>query len=254
MDRQQGRIYLYTAYDLNDVKEVVSATGVKHYAYIFHNKDEGKEPHYHLIVRYKTCYDLSTLFNRVRAMRERNGRTVMVEICQSLSASYDYLTHKNDPDKFQYLASEIHGTMKAADIDENAELFKKLNLIARYELTWTELFTQNESLVWQSKQLENTVELLRKDLAYQNSNLYEQDMLLTELTRITKGRADLIDYIRKDDEMKDRIDVIRDVLGRAKRNLQVEKDREARKEAQKRNALKRQDKTRIAPKIPDPEK
>lgn len=72
-----------------------------HWAYIYHDMDDC-EPHYHILLH----YDNARSGNAV--LRDFVGnQNSFIEKSVSPIASYEYLTHKNDPDKYQYCDSCI---------------------------------------------------------------------------------------------------------------------------------------------------
>lgn len=72
------------------------------YAYIVHDKDNN-EPHIHLIVSYKNPRTLTGV-RRDFANYEQN---TFVETVKNIGGVYDYLTHKNHPDRYQYNEEDI---------------------------------------------------------------------------------------------------------------------------------------------------
>ena len=66
----------------------------KHYAYILHDKDNEEQPHYHLCLEYKNA----RTFTQVKAMFEG----AHIEEMEYKNMSYQYLIHKNNPEKYQY--------------------------------------------------------------------------------------------------------------------------------------------------------
>lgn len=71
---------------------------IKHYAFIKHDCDVGKEPHIHLLVVYKNARTASA----VKADFAGYTQNTLVEVCSELDSAYDYLTHKRNADKYQY--------------------------------------------------------------------------------------------------------------------------------------------------------
>lgn len=62
-----------------------------------------KKPHYHIIV----CFDGPTTYNNVyENICKPIGATIPKQ-CFTLHGAYDYLTHNNHPDKYQYGKNEI---------------------------------------------------------------------------------------------------------------------------------------------------
>lgn len=67
------------------------------YAYIFHDKDLNKSPHFHIICSFKQ----NKSFDSVRKAFPDDQNTLVQKLIDKYS-SFEYLTHKNDPDKYQY--------------------------------------------------------------------------------------------------------------------------------------------------------
>lgn len=61
-----------------------------------------KKPHRHIILR----YDNTTTYNHVLELTRRYNATIPLRI-ESFKGAYDYLTHKNHPDKAQYSSDDI---------------------------------------------------------------------------------------------------------------------------------------------------
>ena len=72
-----------------------------HWAYIYHDRDKC-EPHYHVLLHYdnaRTGYAVLKDFAHIQ--------NSMAESTDSPVSCYEYLTHANDVDKFQYPSSDI---------------------------------------------------------------------------------------------------------------------------------------------------
>lgn len=67
------------------------------YAFILHDQDLNKSPHYHIICSFKQ----NKSFDAVRKLFPQNQNTIVEKLIDKYGA-FEYLTHKNDPDKFQY--------------------------------------------------------------------------------------------------------------------------------------------------------
>lgn len=88
-----------------EVEAYIRNTDWDEYAYIYHDKDvkeDGslKEPHFHILVYRKAGFRLQS------ACRTFTQNT-LIQPVRSRCHSYQYLVHKNDPDKAQYSASDI---------------------------------------------------------------------------------------------------------------------------------------------------
>lgn len=73
-----------------------------------HDKDinptgEVKKPHYHVIL----CFPGPTTKNMVQELSNNVLSGVMVKPIESIRGMYRYLTHKDNPEKFQYDESDI---------------------------------------------------------------------------------------------------------------------------------------------------
>lgn len=82
---------------------------VDEYAYILHDrdvKDDGtpKEPHYHFLLVLRRSRRLADIQSCMKKTLQGN---VMLQSCHSVLASYGYLTHENDDNKFSYDESSI---------------------------------------------------------------------------------------------------------------------------------------------------
>lgn len=76
-----------------------------------------KKPHYHIIVKYSGVKS----FNQVSRLTRSLNQPIPIPV-ESLSGAYDYLTHGNNPDKYQYSKDEIvlmNGFISISDNEEN---------------------------------------------------------------------------------------------------------------------------------------
>lgn len=71
------------------------------YAYILHDKDD-TDPHYHILCTFKQ----NKSFESVRALMPE-GQNTLVKPMKDKRGDYDYLTHLNCPEKYQYDSSAI---------------------------------------------------------------------------------------------------------------------------------------------------
>lgn len=67
------------------------------FAYILHDKDENKSPHYHIVCSFKR----NMSFSAVRKLFPLEQNTLVQQMFDKVS-SFEYLTHKNNPEKYQY--------------------------------------------------------------------------------------------------------------------------------------------------------
>ena len=98
---------LYEERAPNNWKDILQQTGLGIAISPIHNKDinpngEIKKAHYHIIL----CYDGPTTFNNVRALTESLGQPIPQPL-EQVRGYYRYLTHKDNPEKYQYNESDI---------------------------------------------------------------------------------------------------------------------------------------------------
>lgn len=81
---------------------------VRAYAYCTHDKDEGKEQHTHVIVWLNTPYAASTIKNWFRG-EDIKGQlaNTLAEPCKDIAAMFRYLTHQDNPEKYQYSPDDV---------------------------------------------------------------------------------------------------------------------------------------------------
>lgn len=73
-----------------------------HYALIYHDRDIEPDPHYHILVTFKQ----NKSFDSVRKLVQSEKTTLAQEL-EDWVGDFQYLTHKNAPDKYQYLDEEV---------------------------------------------------------------------------------------------------------------------------------------------------
>jgi hypothetical protein len=98
-----------------------SKKSIKRWAYILHDKDPGK-PHFHVMIDFGRSYELSRLYGWF----DHPGleTSSLVQPVKSWSAFVQYLIHKNDQDKFQYLMTDI-----IANYDYNEDMTTSAKVI-----------------------------------------------------------------------------------------------------------------------------
>lgn len=87
-----------------------------------------KKPHYHAIL----CYSGPATYATVKAITDSLGQPAPVK-CESVKGNYDYLTHKNRPEKAQYDPADIV-LLNGFNIVDHAELAKSEVLRLKKEL------------------------------------------------------------------------------------------------------------------------
>lgn len=118
--RIQSRNFSCVSYlSVEQIHDVFSrkANQIAHYAYITHDKDvnsdgQPKETHTHIIVCLVNNVNLTTFENWFKGYTDIVGKPVntFVETVKSVTSMYEYLTHKNDPEKYQYKDTDIVAT------------------------------------------------------------------------------------------------------------------------------------------------
>lgn len=73
-----------------------------HYALIFHDRDTDVDPHFHILVTFKQ----NKSFDSVRKLVNSTQNTLVQEL-DDWVGDFQYLTHKNAPEKWQYLDEEV---------------------------------------------------------------------------------------------------------------------------------------------------
>lgn len=73
----------------------------QHYAFILHNQDD-EDDHYHILARYVYQRTVSAVLKDFVSYSN-----CFVEVLKDIQGSFDYLTHSNQPDKYQYSQDRI---------------------------------------------------------------------------------------------------------------------------------------------------
>lgn len=119
-------------------KDILQQTGCQFAISPYHDSDinadgSTKKPHYHVIV----CYDGPTTFNVISRICNSVNATIPQPLSQ-IRGYYRYLTHKDNPEKFQYSEKDIT-TINGFNIDnyidmtytEVAELLLQIQYLIR---------------------------------------------------------------------------------------------------------------------------
>lgn len=85
------------------------------YAYIVHDKDildngEPKKTHIHLILSYSNARSIENVEKILLVYMNKNElqhQNVFIEPCRNIKSAFDYLTHKNDKNKYQYTIDNV---------------------------------------------------------------------------------------------------------------------------------------------------
>ena len=96
----------FVAYDLIDVNAICNDDLVVHYAYIMHQPEgDTKQLHYHVVVKLSKQQTCDYFFNRKNF--NQNVRVKGLKKRLGAFRAFEYLVHKNDPDKIQYQLSDV---------------------------------------------------------------------------------------------------------------------------------------------------
>lgn len=103
--------------------EILQQTGLQCVISPLHNKDldptgEPKKPHYHIIL----CYSGPTSFNVVKALCDSLNQPIP-QALEQVRGYYRYLTHKDNPEKYQYSDEDIQ-PLNGFNISDFVELSK----------------------------------------------------------------------------------------------------------------------------------
>lgn len=114
-DCTRFRSYALVCYNRNFIESFISDNSIKSYYWILHDKDkldngDLKPVHYHVVVTFNYAI-IPKKFESIcdaYIFLESEDTNYFYEPVNSLSAVLLYLTHRNDPDKFQYSFSLIY--------------------------------------------------------------------------------------------------------------------------------------------------
>lgn len=96
------------------------------YAWILHDKDTNKEtgelidPHYHIYLEFPNARSLDAVANELGIAPN------FVEIVRDKKGILNYLTHNNNPEKYQYDISEVHSNF---DIKTSTEVLTMMSVL-----------------------------------------------------------------------------------------------------------------------------
>lgn len=112
---------LYPESAPEDWRELLQQTGLQCAVSPLHDRDENadgtkKKPHYHVIL----AYSGPTSYNVVKRLTDSLNQPIP-QALEQIRGYYRYLTHKDNPDKFQYAETEIT-FINGFDIQDFVEL------------------------------------------------------------------------------------------------------------------------------------
>lgn len=142
LDEQRFRKFSCVTYlSEMQLQECLQRAGdmIRGYAYCYHDKDVNddgtrKEPHMHLVLwlyNPKCINNLRGWFDR--GFVDDNGEKIntLIQPCHDIKAAAEYLIHKNDPDKYQYLPESV--VYSDPELFESPETQKEDNAILALE-------------------------------------------------------------------------------------------------------------------------
>lgn len=105
--RQKRYTYLgFICYCIEDVKSICNDKKVECYAYVLHQPEgDKKQLHWHIVVKLNEQDTTEYFFNRKQFLQ--NVRVAGLEKKQGAFKAFEYLVHKNDPEKIQYSWDEV---------------------------------------------------------------------------------------------------------------------------------------------------
>lgn len=121
--KRNWAMVLYPESAPNDWREILTQTGLQCAVSPLHDKDlnptgEPKKAHYHIIM----CYSGPTSFNVVKALCD-DLKQPIPQALEQIRGYYRYLTHKDNPEKYQYSEEEIT-TVNGFNISDYVDLTK----------------------------------------------------------------------------------------------------------------------------------
>lgn len=138
-DDVKGRHWLFVVYEdsaPDDWELQLESTGIPFVRSPYHDSDVNpdgspKKAHWHLIVSYNN----STTYNNIKGLRKITHGPFPIK-CMSVSGSYAYLTHKNNPEKAQYstaLIVRFNGWEKVLEASEVTKIKDELTIMVMTE-------------------------------------------------------------------------------------------------------------------------
>lgn len=98
--KSRGTIFYIVFYGQQDELDYALSKSLE-WTYIFHSLDD-EDPHFHCILKYQYQRTVTAV---IKDFISRSN--VFVECCASIPGSFEYFTHANDPDKYQYNSDRV---------------------------------------------------------------------------------------------------------------------------------------------------
>lgn len=115
MKQKQSRNFACVVYQNNvDVlkERLLTINNISYFAFIVHDKDtledgSPKPPHTHVLLVLKSARDINCIKGYLEFYVDDKLQNVFAENMSDKKRAYEYLTHKNDTNKYQYSDSDI---------------------------------------------------------------------------------------------------------------------------------------------------
>lgn len=182
----------------------------KHYAYILHDKDEGKDAHYHIYATFHTAKS----FKGVCGLVESEQNTFAELLKGSADDLLSYFTHSNALNKYQYDASEIvydndskywsRGANKEAKEQENGQFLEDLlsaKSLREMAIKYGRDFMRNYQSYANFREAVRAEEMrdLEKQLDGQIASVNHYGEPVTWHMEVTEAERDLIAFKREEE-------------------------------------------------------
>lgn len=176
-------------------KELLQRTGLEIAISPLHDKDknptgEVKKAHYHIIL----CYNSPTTGNNVKALVDDLNQPIPLPI-DSVRGLYRYLTHKDNPEKYQYNEKEIQ-VLNGFNIRDYADLSSADKSAIKLELT---KFIKESDIMEYSDFMDRVIELDKPDYFFiaSTNTVYFNAYLISKRNKLKdqleNGRYKLLD-------------------------------------------------------------
>jgi hypothetical protein len=175
------------------IERLIESIDPDEYAFILHDKDiqpdgSPKMPHYHLLISKRSGIRLTPF---IKACDENTH----ISVANSKTFCYEYLTHKNNPEKFAYSSSDVREFHR--DVDTYSATTKE-----RYESTYSQM-------------LDDINTLSRRDMAIKygrdymlNYQRYEAFKTVVEDEEASRANADVIKTFNTSNKVTDNVTIV----------------------------------------------
>lgn len=176
----------------DDVKELVESQNKCRYAYIVHSFDKyddgtPKLRHYHICLDYENARTFKTMKNTFKGAH--------IETPISWTRAVQYLTHKNDEKKYQYMLSSVGSN----DFDYYTSIYNEeystitrfdFNKLRDYYIEYSNSFTKWTFIFWLTRMFRLDIRRIIKDekliIQYIDTIAMNDDELVEDTTKALK--------------------------------------------------------------------